>query len=105
MKPAGTISPMRIKRRGKMAYRYTAQSDPLTGKLDLVKPETDFEMIDRLKLVVADTGENGVFARSIKVGFHSRLGRVCAASASLKRSNLFSIGVFPFAFGTRFSCV
>ena len=52
-----------IKRRGKTAYRFTAQSVSLTGRLQLRKPESGFEPQDRLKLVVADTGENGVFAK------------------------------------------
>jgi len=39
----------------------------------------------------------------IPFAFGRRLRNVCAASASAsqKRSTLFSIGVFPFAFGTR----
>jgi hypothetical protein len=52
-----------IKRRGKTAYRYTAQADPLDGRLQLRKPDSQFQAQDRLKLVVADTGENGVFAK------------------------------------------
>lgn len=52
-----------IKRRGKTAYRFAAQTETLEGSLRLRKPESQFERIDKLKLVVADTGENGVFAR------------------------------------------
>jgi hypothetical protein len=52
-----------IKRRGKTAYRFASQVDALDGKLALVRPEEEFDQIDRLKLVVADTGENGVFAK------------------------------------------
>jgi hypothetical protein len=52
-----------VKRRGRTVYRYTAQPDSLSGRLQLNRPESDFEMQDRLKLVVADTGENGVFAK------------------------------------------
>jgi hypothetical protein len=52
-----------VKRRGKTVYRYTAQPDALADRLHLSKPEADFEVQDRLKLVVADTGENGIFAK------------------------------------------
>ena len=52
-----------VKRRGRTVYRCTAQADSLSGSLKLKRPESDFEVQDRLKLVVADTGENGVFAK------------------------------------------
>ncbi|HUF37539.1 MAG TPA: hypothetical protein VMN57_03360 [Anaerolineales bacterium] len=52
-----------VKRRGKNVYRYTAQADRLSGRLALSKPESAFETQEQLKLVVADTGENGVFAK------------------------------------------
>ena len=52
-----------IKRRGRTAYQFESQQELLAGTLKLRKPESDFKMIDKLKLVVADTGENGVFAK------------------------------------------
>ncbi len=52
-----------IKRRGRSAYQFESQQDTLSGSLQLRKPESGFVKLDKLKLVVADTGENGVFAK------------------------------------------
>lgn len=52
-----------IKRRGKTAYQFESQRETLSGSLKLRKPEGEFRQLDKLKLVVADTGENGVFAK------------------------------------------
>lgn len=52
-----------IKRRGKPAYVFTSKSEKLDEKLSLRLPESQFEKKDKLKMAVADTGENGVFAK------------------------------------------
>lgn len=52
-----------IKRRGQTAYTFESRQEPLVGSLKLRKPETEFNKVGKLKLVVADTGENGVFAK------------------------------------------
>ena len=52
-----------IRRRGKPAYIFASKAEILNEKLSLRLPETQFEKKDKLKMVVADTGENGVFAK------------------------------------------
>ncbi len=52
-----------IRRRGKPAYVFASKTETLHSKLSLRLPETQFEKKDKLKMAVADTGENGVFAK------------------------------------------
>ncbi len=52
-----------IHRHGQTAYRYASQSEKLGTQLHLRLPEENFEQLDKLKIVVTDTGENGVFAK------------------------------------------
>ena len=52
-----------IRRRGKPAYVFASKAEKLNEKLSLRLPETQFEKKDKLKMAVADTGENGVFAK------------------------------------------
>lgn len=52
-----------IKRRGKPAYVFASKAETLQNKLSLHLPEDQFEKKDKLKMAVADTGENGVFAK------------------------------------------
>ncbi len=52
-----------IRRHGKNAQLFVSQPETLGASLDLRLPESQFTAHDRLKLVVADTGENGVFAK------------------------------------------
>jgi hypothetical protein len=52
-----------IRRGGDPAYRFASQAETLGGELRLRKPESEFERLGKLKIVVADTGENGVFAK------------------------------------------
>ncbi|HNB53077.1 MAG TPA: hypothetical protein PK530_14100, partial [Anaerolineales bacterium] len=52
-----------IRRRGKPAYVFASKTEKLDEKLSLRLPETQFEKKDKLKMAVADTGENGVFAK------------------------------------------
>jgi hypothetical protein len=52
-----------IRRRGKPAYVFASKTETLGEKLALRLPESQFEKKDKLKMAVADTGENGVFAK------------------------------------------
>ncbi|NUM48550.1 MAG: hypothetical protein HUU38_27910, partial [Anaerolineales bacterium] len=52
-----------IRRRGKPAYVFASKTETLHEKLALRLPESQFEKKDKLKMAVADTGENGVFAK------------------------------------------
>ncbi|GAB4580143.1 MAG: hypothetical protein Fur0022_28820 [Anaerolineales bacterium] len=52
-----------IRRRGKPAYIFASKAETLSEKLALRLPEAQFEKKDKLKMAVADTGENGVFAK------------------------------------------
>ncbi|MFQ5616970.1 MAG: hypothetical protein ACE5GO_11005 [Anaerolineales bacterium] len=52
-----------IRRRGKTVYVYASQAETLDDKLELRVDESKFERKHKLKMVVADTGENGVFAK------------------------------------------
>ncbi len=52
-----------IRRRGEAASLFRGKAEKLEGVLRLRQPEGEFEKLDRLKMTVADTGENGVFAK------------------------------------------
>jgi hypothetical protein len=52
-----------IRWQGKNAYVYASREDVLDGKLELRHDEKGYDRKSKLKLVVADTGENGVFAK------------------------------------------
>lgn len=52
-----------IHERGQPVYVFTSQTEPLGEALTLHQPEDQFERLDKLQMVVADTGENGVFAK------------------------------------------
>ena len=52
-----------IRRRGKPAYVFASKTETLGTKLSLRLPEEQFERKGKLKMAVADTGENGVFAK------------------------------------------
>jgi hypothetical protein len=52
-----------IRRRGKPAYVFASKAEILNGELSLRLPEAEFIKKDKLKMAVADTGENGVFAK------------------------------------------
>ncbi len=51
-----------IRRRGKPAYIFSSHRERITDRLDLHRPEAAFQRRDKLRMVVADTGENGMFA-------------------------------------------
>ncbi len=52
-----------IRRRGQPAHIFASRAEALEETLALRIPETEFQQKERIKMVVADTGENGVFAR------------------------------------------
>ncbi len=52
-----------IKRGGKTAYIFSSRRQTLHDQLQLRLPETEFQKNGKLQLAVADTGENGVFAK------------------------------------------
>lgn len=52
-----------IHERGQPVYVFTSHTEPLGQALTLHQPEDQFERLDKLQMVVADTGENGVFAK------------------------------------------
>jgi hypothetical protein len=52
-----------IKQRGEAVYIYACQSEELGEKLNLRRKAKEFERLDKLQMVVADTGENGVFTK------------------------------------------
>src|SRR5262245_35005588 len=52
-----------IHERGLPVYVFTSSVEPLGGALTLHQPEDQFQRLDKLQMVVADTGENGVFAK------------------------------------------
>lgn len=52
-----------IHERGQPVYVFTSHTEPLGEALTLHQPEDQFERLEKLQMVVADTGENGVFAK------------------------------------------
>lgn len=52
-----------IRRRGKSAFVFGSKAEKLGKTLELRLPEEQFERKHKLKMAVADTGENGVFAK------------------------------------------
>ncbi len=52
-----------IHERGQAVYVFTSRVEPFGDSLTLHQPEDQFERLDKLQMVVADTGENGVFAK------------------------------------------
>lgn len=52
-----------IHERGLPVYVFTSRAEPFGDSLTLHQPEDQFERLDKLQMVVADTGENGVFAK------------------------------------------
>ena len=52
-----------VKRRGLPQFRYQSVAAPLNGTLVLRGDENQYERLDKLRMAVVDTGENGRFAR------------------------------------------
>ncbi len=52
-----------IRERGKPVCLFTSRSEPLGDSLVLHQPEEDYENLGKLQMVVADTGENGLFTK------------------------------------------
>ncbi len=52
-----------ISERGEPVYLYDSKNEPLKETLTLHQDPKQYENLGRLKMVVADTGENGLFAR------------------------------------------
>ncbi|GAB4151630.1 MAG: hypothetical protein Fur0021_15740 [Candidatus Promineifilaceae bacterium] len=68
IKPAAMIGYRRvtyntIKKRDLPQFRYQSVSTPLNGTLVLRGDENQYERLDKLRMAVVDTGENGRFAR------------------------------------------
>lgn len=53
-----------IKERGKPVYVFDSHTEALDAALTLRQPEDQYHRFGKLQMVVADTGENGVFAKS-----------------------------------------
>jgi hypothetical protein len=53
-----------IKERGQPVYVFDSHTDPLGETLTLRQSEDGYKRFGKLQMVVADTGENGVFAKS-----------------------------------------
>jgi hypothetical protein len=52
-----------IREHGQPVYVFESQSEPLGERLVLRHPENAFQRLNRLQMVVVDTGENGVFTK------------------------------------------
>jgi hypothetical protein len=52
-----------IHERGQPVYVFTSRAEALGGALTLHQPDEQYERLEKLQMVVADTGENGVFAK------------------------------------------
>ena len=52
-----------IHERGQPVYVFSSRAEPLGATLTLHLPEEQFDKRDKLQMVVADTGENGVFTK------------------------------------------
>jgi hypothetical protein len=52
-----------IRERGQPVYVFTSKSEPLGSSLILHQPEDGYKKLGKLQMAVADTGENGVFAK------------------------------------------
>ncbi|MDQ3802385.1 MAG: hypothetical protein M3416_00795 [Acidobacteriota bacterium] len=50
-------------RQGKPIYLFASCHEPLSETLTLRQPESQYERFDKLKMVVVDTGENGLFTK------------------------------------------
>jgi hypothetical protein len=57
------ITQRTIHRRGKTAHVYQSLEENLNNKISLRLNENDLEEVGKLKMVVVDTGENGLFAK------------------------------------------
>ena len=52
-----------VKEHGKNVFVYSTRTEELAGSLVLREPETGYEQLGKLQMVVVDTGENGVFTK------------------------------------------
>jgi hypothetical protein len=52
-----------VREKGKAVYVHATRTEELAGELTLREPEDAYERFDELRMVVVDTGENGVFTR------------------------------------------
>jgi hypothetical protein len=52
-----------IRHKGQTAYMYSSMVEKLDRRIELERPGSEFVKGEKLKMVVADTGENGVFTK------------------------------------------
>ncbi len=52
-----------IREKGEPVFVFTSKAEPLGATLTLHQPVEDFEKLGKLQMAVADTGENGLFAK------------------------------------------